>query len=98
MSFPGVTFHVTMETNLTFKKYIYCWVIKLGILKEKKVRIFACLRYYTVCCVPLEERNMWYHCKIARSSLIQFENILTRWWQCYRSIKCVSVSEILQSD
>lgn len=33
-----------METNLTFQKYIYSWVTKIGILKEKKVRTFACLR------------------------------------------------------
>jgi len=33
-----------METNLTFQKYIYCWVTKIGILKEKKVRIFVYLR------------------------------------------------------
>lgn len=26
-----------METNLTFQKYIYCWVTKIGILKEKRL-------------------------------------------------------------
>lgn len=82
-----------METNLTFQKYIYCWVTKIGILKEKRSEYLPVSEI--VCRIPLEERNLQYRCKIARSSLIQLENILTRWWQHYRSIKCVSVAEIL---
>jgi len=89
-----------METNLTFQKYIYCWVTKIGILKEKRSEYFLVSEIsYSLLYSFGGKKNIYgIVCKIAASSLIQFENILTGWWQCYRSIKRVSVSGILQSD